>query len=62
METCQLALEAFVKTPIFFVVPVLLLAFVMWSPWSPSRFYHHHDHEHLDGHSAVAAEAGPEPL
>ncbi len=48
MESCQLAFEAFAKAPIFTVVPVLLLAFVLWSPWSPARFYLHHDHEHLD--------------
>jgi len=47
MEVLQLVLEVFVKTPAFLVVPLLLLVFVFRSPWSPSKFYVHHDHEHL---------------
>jgi hypothetical protein len=49
MDMLQLVLEAFLRSPILFVVPAMLIAFVIWSPWSPPQFYHRHDH-HDDGH------------
>ena len=37
------------NAPLLFLVPLLLLAFIIWAPWSPKNFYlHQHDYEHLE--------------
>ena len=42
-------LDAFLNAPLLFLVPVLLLAFLVWAPWSPKNFYlHQHDWEQLE--------------
>ena len=46
MEILSLVVEAFQNSPVFFIVPIGLVAFVLWSPWSPDRFYIHHDEPH----------------
>lgn len=48
IEILQAILEAFQTAPLLFLVPLLLLAFIVWSPWSPQNFYIHHDLAHLD--------------
>ncbi len=48
MEILQLTLEAFQNSPVFFIVPLGLIAFVAFSPWSPERFYVHNDHHSID--------------
>jgi hypothetical protein len=48
LEILQLTLEAFQNSPVFFIVPLGLIAFVAFSPWSPERFYIHHDQHSVD--------------
>ena len=40
MEVFQLILEAFVRAPFFFLVPLAVIGFILWHPWSERRFYH----------------------
>lgn len=40
MEVFQLVAEAFIRTPLLLLVPVALLGFMVWHPWSESKFYH----------------------
>jgi len=49
IDILQSVLDAFLNAPLLFLVPLLLLAFIIWAPWSPKNFYlHQHDFEHLE--------------
>ena len=40
MEVFQLVSEAFSRAPFLLLVPLSLLAFIWWHPWSERKFYH----------------------
>jgi hypothetical protein len=48
--------DAFLNAPLLFLVPLLLLAFILWAPWSPKNFYlHQHDLEYLEQQQSAHA-------
>jgi hypothetical protein len=56
IETLQSVSDAFLNAPLLFLVPLLLLAFILWAPWSPRNFYlHQHDLEHLENQQPTPA-------
>lgn len=62
IEILQSVLDAFSNAPLLFLVPLLLLAFIIWAPWSPKNFYlHQHDFEHLEADAAPTVDdRGPQ--
>ncbi len=40
MEVFQLISEAFMRAPFLLLVPVALVGFMLWHPWSERKFYH----------------------
>ena len=40
MEVFGLVAEAFTRAPFLLLVPVALVGFIWWHPWSEQKFYH----------------------